>query len=165
PGLRVMASGSVFTYKGRSVSPQQAGKELNVRAVVSGRMQKAGDRLLINIELADTRDGTLLWGERYERPLSDLLKTQNEIVRDLTQQMRGRLSGAQQQQLARQQPANNEAYQNYLKGRFYFQQTTQANYEKALEYFRQAINADPAYALAYTGVADYYADSSAQFLM
>ncbi|HEX5691478.1 MAG TPA: protein kinase, partial [Roseiflexaceae bacterium] len=166
PRLRVMASGSVFTYKGRAINPLQIGKELNVSAIVSGRVQKRGQQLLISVELADARDGAHLWGAQYERPLAELLLVQAEIVRELTQQMRLRLSGAQQQQLARHQPANNEAYQHYLKGRFLFEfaQPTRETLEKALDYFQQAIAADPTYALAYTGMADLYVSFASQQL-
>ena len=86
-------------------------------------------------------------------------------MRDITQQMRVRLSGEQEKQLARRQPTNTEAYQNYLKGRFHFTQFTRASQEKALEHFQQAITADPGYALAYTGVADFYSDFSGQYLL
>ena len=158
PNLRVMASGTVFTYKGRVINPMDAGQELKVRAVVSGRVQKIGDQLLISVEVADTSDGTRLWGDQYQRPLTDLLTVQNDIVRDITQQMRVRLSGEQQQQLTRRQPANNEAYQLYLKGRYYFAQFTRVSQDEALRYFQQAIQSDPGYALAYTGIADYYSD-------
>jgi eukaryotic-like serine/threonine-protein kinase len=165
PNLRVMASGSVFQYKNRELSPKQIGQELKVSAIVSGRVQKAGDKLLISVELADTKDGARLWGEQYQRSLSDLVSVQNEIVREITQQMRVRLSGEQEKQLARRQPINNEAYQHYLKGRFHFVQYTRASQEKALEHFQQAIAADPGYALAYTGIADFYSDFSGQYLL
>ena len=164
PNLRVMASGSVQPYKTRAATPQQVGSELKVSAVVSGRIQKAGDKLLINVEMANARDGSRLWGERYERPLSDLLKTQNEIVREITQQMRGRLSGASEQQLARHQPANNEAYRLYLLGLYHANKQSQQDGLTALGYYQQAIDLDPAYALAYTGIADIYAYFSSRYL-
>jgi TolB-like protein len=118
PNLRVMASGAVAPYKKRTATPQEVGQELNVRAVVSGRIQKISGKLLIHVEMANARDGSRLWGEQYERPLSHLLKMQNDIVREISQQLRGQLTGAQQQQLASFRPANNDAYQAYLKGQY-----------------------------------------------
>jgi TolB-like protein/Tfp pilus assembly protein PilF len=164
PGLRVMARGAVFTYKGREVDPRQVGAALNVGAVVTGRVEQRGDRLIIDVELADARDGARIWGEQYQRPASDVLTLQEEIVRGVAYQLRLKLSGAEQQHLAKRYTENTTAYQLYLQGRYRYLQYNTPGLEKALEYFQQAVAADPNYALAYTGIADIYAEYSGQFL-
>lgn len=164
PELRVMARGTVFTYKGREADPRQVGAALNVRAVVTGRVEQRDDRLIVEVELADARDGARIWGERYQRPASEVLAVQEEIVRAVVYQLRLKLSGDQQQQLAKRYTENTTAYRLYLQGRFHYLQYNIAGEEKALEYFQQAVAADSNYALAYTGIADVYAELSGQHL-
>jgi TolB-like protein len=164
PELRVISRGTVFTYKGREVDPRDVGASLKVGAVVTGRVEQRGDRLIIDVELVDARDGARIWGERYQRPASDVLTVQEEIVRAVMYQLRLKLSGAEQQHRAKRYTENATAYQLYLQGRYHYLQYNTPGMAKALEYFQQAVAADPNYALAYTGIADVYAEYSGQFL-
>jgi serine/threonine-protein kinase len=157
PNLKVIARSSVFRYKGKEGDPLAIGKELGVRAVLAGRLMQRGDTMLISTELIDIRDSKQLWGEQYERPLSDMLSVQREIAREITNNLRPTLSGIDQSRANKQYTANAEAYQLYLKGRFYWNKRTAADFHKSIPYFQQAIEKDPNYALAYSGLADAYA--------
>lgn len=154
--LRVIPRSSVFRYKGREMDPIAAGRELGVRAVLTGRIMQRGDNLNISAELMDVRDNKQLWGERYERKLSDLLVVQREIAKEIVNNLRLKLSGADESRVAKHYTETPEAYQLYLKGRFYWNKRTQEGVEKGIEYFQQAAERDPKYALAYTGLADSY---------
>ena len=157
PNLKVIARSSVFHYKDKETDPMAAGKELGVRAVLVGRLQQRGDSMLISAELVDVRDNKQLWGEQYERKLADVLSVQREIARQMTNNLRPTLSGVEQIKADKQYTANAEAYQLYLKGRFYWNKRTSADFEKAIGFFQEAIDKDPNYALAYSGLADSYA--------
>jgi tetratricopeptide (TPR) repeat protein len=133
------------------------GKELGVRAVLTGRLMHRGESMLISTELIDIRDNKQLWGEQYERQLADMLSVQREIAREITNNLRPTLSGIEQSRMDKQYTANPEAYQLYLKGRFYWNKRTAADLQKAIPFFEQAIEKDPNYALAYSGLADSYA--------
>lgn len=164
PQLRVMARSTVFSYQGQSVDPRQVGAALGVRAVVTGRVRKRDEALTIVAELVDVSDGSRLWGAQYDRRSADILAVQAEIAREIAATLRLRLSGDQQRQLAKRFAGDSEAYQLYLKGRYYQYQFTRESGEGALAYFTQAIAADPSLALAYAGVADIYSDFSSQYL-
>lgn len=157
PNLRVSPRSSVFRYKGKETDPLVAGKELGVRAVLTGRLQQRGDDVIISAELVDLRDNKQLWGEQYQRKLADLLLVQREIAREITNNLRPKLSGAEQNRATKQYTANSEAYQLYLKGRFYWNKRTVEDFRRAIPYFQQAIDKDPNYALAQSGLADSYA--------
>ena len=157
PNLKVIARSSVFRYKGRESDPIAVGKELGVRAVLTGRLTQRGNSMLISAELIDIRDNKQLWGEQYERQLSDMLSVQREIAREITNNLRPTLSGVEQSRMDKQYTADSEAYQLYLKGRFYWNKRTPADLQKAIPFFEQAIEKDPTYALAYSGLADSYA--------
>ncbi len=157
PNLKVIARSSVFRYKGKQVDPLAVGKELGVRAVLTGRLMHRGESMLISTELIDIRDNKQLWGEQYERQLADMLSVQREIAREITNNLRPTLSGVEQSRMDKQYTANPEAYQLYLKGRFYWNKRTAADLQKAIPFFQQAIEKDPNYALAYSGLADSYA--------
>jgi serine/threonine protein kinase/tetratricopeptide (TPR) repeat protein len=157
PNLKVIARSSVFRYKGRETDPVAVGKELGVRAVLTGRLMQRGDSMLISAELVDIRDNKQLWGEQYERRLADMLSVQREIAREITNNLRPTLSGVEQSRMDKQYTANAEAFQLYLKGRFYWNKRTPADFQKAIAFFQQAIEKDPNYALAYSGLADTYA--------
>lgn len=156
PRLRVMARSTVFRYKGKEVDPQRVGQELGVRAVLSGRVLQRGDLLIIKAELVDTEDGSHLWGEQYNRKLSDIFMIEDEISREISDKLRLKLSGAEKKQLTKRYTENTEAYHIYLKGRFYWNKRTPEGLKKGIEYFEQAIDSDPGYALAYAGLADSY---------
>ncbi len=156
PNLKVIARSSVFRYKGKQTDPIAVANELGVRAVLTGRIMQRGDRLTIGVELIDARDNKQLWGEQYERPLSDLLSVQHEIAKEITSNLRLKLSGAEQERATKQYTEKPEAYQLYLKGRLYWNKRTGEAIKKSIEYFDQAIEKDPGYALAYVGLADCY---------
>jgi serine/threonine-protein kinase len=156
PNLKVIARSSVFRYKGRQTDPIAVGKELGVRAVLTGRLMQHGDTMLISAELIDVRDNKQLWGEQYETRLADMLSVQREIAREITNNLRPTLSGVEQSRMEKQYTANAEAYQLYLKGRFYWNKRTPADLQKSVPFFQQAIDKDPNYALAYSGLADAY---------
>ncbi|HEX5873867.1 MAG TPA: protein kinase [Pyrinomonadaceae bacterium] len=155
--LRVIARSSVFRYKGRGADPVAVGRELGVRAVLTGRTLQRGDNLSVSVELIDVRDNKQLWGERYERKVTDLLAVQREIARDISDHLRLKLSGSEQARVSRYYTEKPEAYQLYLKGRYHWNKRSPESLRKAIDYFTQATALDPNYALAYTGLADAYA--------
>jgi eukaryotic-like serine/threonine-protein kinase len=156
PNLKVIARSSVFRYKGREDDPLSIGKELGVRAVLTGRMMPRGDTMLISAELVDIRDNKQLWGEQYERKLADMLSVQRDIAREITTNLRPTLSGVDRTRMEKQYTASPEAYHFYLKGRFYWNKRTPDDFQKSIEFFQKAIEKDPNYALAYSGLADAY---------
>jgi serine/threonine protein kinase/Tfp pilus assembly protein PilF len=156
PNLKVSPTSSVFRYKGKEVDATRIGNELGVNAVMSGRIVQRGQSLTISVELVDVRNNKLLWGEQYERTLSDLLATQREIAGEITQRLQLKLSGEDQKGLTKHYTDNNEAYQLYLKGCYHLAKKTKDDILKGIEYFQQAIKLDPNYALAYAGIADSY---------
>ena len=154
--VKVMSRNSVFRYKGKETDAQAAGKELGVQAVLTGRVTPRGDSLSISVELVDARDNSHIWGEQYNRKLSDILAVQGEISKQITEKLRLRLTGQEQKLLAKRYTDNVEAYQLYLKGRYFWSKVTEEEIKKGTEYFQQAINLDPNYALAYAGLAISY---------
>lgn len=154
--LRVMARSTVFRFKGREADPQKVGRELGVDAVLTGRVVQRGDTLVVQADLVNVADGTQLWGEQYNRKLTDLLSLQREIARDVSQHLRAQLARTDEQKLAKDYTANVEAYQLYLKGRYHFFKSTKLEIRKSITFYQQAIDADPTYALAYAGMADAY---------
>ena len=154
--LKVMSSSSVFRYKGRTDDAQEIGRELGVRAVLLGRVLQLGDKLIIRTELVDAIDGSQLWGARYGKATSDILEIQEEIAREISETLRLRLSGEEQKLLTRRYTENIKAYHTYLRGRYYWNKRTSADLQRALGYFWQAVDEEPAYALAYAGIADCY---------
>jgi tetratricopeptide (TPR) repeat protein len=151
-----MARSTVFRYKGSNLDPQKIGRDLNVRAVLTGRVLQRGETLTISMELMDVSDGSQLWGRQYNRKLVDTLAVQEDIAREVTDKLRLRLASAEEKRLAAHATENAEAYQLYLKGRYYWNKRTPEAIQKAIESFHQAIEKDPGYALAYAGLADCY---------
>jgi serine/threonine-protein kinase len=156
PNLSVIAHSSVFRYKGRTPDPQTVGQELGVRALLTGRITQRGERLIISAELVDVGNNRRLWGGQYDRRPSDILAIQSEISREISEQLRSRLTNEEQTRLTKHYTENTEAYQDYLKGRYYWNKRTGEDVKRAIEYFNQAITKDPSYALAYVGLADCY---------
>ena len=156
PKLRVMARSTVFRYKGREIDPLRIGQELGVRALLTSRLVQRGETLIVKTELVDTEDGSHLWGDQYNRELSDIFNIEDEISKEISENLRLRLSGAQKKQLAKRHTENTAAYQLYLKGRFYWNKRTEEALKKGIGYFQQAIDLDSGYALAYAGLADSY---------
>jgi TolB-like protein/Flp pilus assembly protein TadD len=156
PNLTVKARNSVFQYKGKKESLQTVGKNLSVQAVLLGHIAERGDNLMISVELVDVRTGNQIWGERYNRKTADIVSLQNDLVRDVSENLRKKLSGAEQGKLAKKQTESGEAYMLYLKGRFHWSKRTAKDLQKSIEYFEQAAALDPQFALAYSGMADSY---------
>ena len=157
PNLKVIARSSVFRYKGQGMDPVVVGKKLGVRAVLAGRLTQRGDNMLISVELIDIRDNKQLWGEQYERRLTDMLSVQREMAREITNNLRPTLSGVEQSRMNKPMTASSEAYELYLKGRFYWNKRTPSDLQKAISLFEEAVGKDPNYAMAYSGIADSYA--------
>ena len=156
PRLTVKARSTVFSYKGKSISPRQIGSELAVQAVLNGRVAQRGDNLTLSLELVDVASGDLVWGEKYDRRFDDLAALQREIARDVSDKLRVKLTGADERKLAKSGTENAEAYKLYLKGRHQLNKRTEEGFRNAIGFFQQAIEEDPNYALAYAGVADVY---------
>jgi len=154
--LRVTARATAFRYKGKEIDPQAVGRELNVQAVLMGRVRQSGDALNILVDLVDTTTGAQLWGQEYERKVSDVLSVKQAIAREVTDKLRLRLSGEDKQRIAKRDTANAEAYQFYLRGRYFWNKRTAESIDKAIQEFQQAIDHDPNYALGYVGLADCY---------
>jgi serine/threonine-protein kinase len=155
PNLKVSPTSSVLTYKNKEIDPIKVGSQLGVNAVLSGRIVQRGDSLTISAELVDVRQNKLLWGEQYERKMSDVLLTQREIAREIVEKLKLRVSG-DEKALAKHYTDSNEAYQLYMRGRFYWNKRTAQALHKSVEYYEQAIRLDPSFALAYAGLADTY---------
>jgi serine/threonine protein kinase/tetratricopeptide (TPR) repeat protein len=156
PKLRVMAQSTVFRFKGREIDPQAVGRDLNVRAVLTGRVMQSGGSLRIGAELVDVATGSQLWGAQYDRKPGDIFAIQDEISNEISEKLRLRLTRAQKKRLTRRHTEDPEAYRIYLKGRHHWNRWTEEGFYKAIEYFQQAVEKDPAYALAYAGLADSY---------
>ncbi len=162
PRLRVMARSTVFRYKVRTTGslhaqepdPMQVGRELNVRAVMIGRVLQRGEQIVVKAELIDTLDGSHLWGGQVSRAMSDIHHIEEEMAGEIAEHLRLKLTGAQKKRLARRYTEDTTAYQLYLKGRYHWNRRTEEDLRRGIEYFEQAIALDPNYALAYAGLAD-----------
>jgi TolB-like protein/Tfp pilus assembly protein PilF len=155
-GLQVKPRSSVFRYKGKETDARTIGKELNVQAILNGVVIQRGDQLTLNLELIDAQKDVLLWSEQYNRKQADLVSLQSEIAKDVSAKLTSKLSGADEAKVTKTSTADPEAYQAYLKGRFYWNRRSADNLQKAIEQFKIAIDRDPNYALAYAGLADAY---------
>ena len=156
PNLRVLGRATTFRYKGKEGDPRKIGKELGVRAVLTGRLLQRGDTLILQSELMDVANDSQLWGGQYKRKTADVFALQEDLSREISETLRVRLTGEEERRLTRRYTANAEAYQLYLKGRYFWNQWTPEKSQKAVEYFQQATSKDPGYALAYAGLADTY---------
>jgi eukaryotic-like serine/threonine-protein kinase len=157
PDLKVKSRDSVFRYKGKDADPQKIGKDLAVDALLTGRVAQRGDTIQISADLTNVEDNTEIWGGQYERKASDIISLQQQIAGDIADRLRSKLSRAEKQQVTHQGTQNPDAYQLYVKGRYSWNKRTYADLNAAISYFNQAIDKDPAYALAYAGLADVYA--------
>jgi serine/threonine-protein kinase len=156
PHLAVKSRNVVMLYKGRETDIQGIGRDLAVQAVLTGRLIQRGEVLSISIELIDARNNNHVWGEQYSRKLADLLSLQEDISKEVTEKLRLRLSGEQNEALSKRPTQNTEAYQLYLKGRYFWNKRTAEGFKSGIAHFQQAIEKDPNYALAYAGLADCY---------
>ena len=156
PNLNVKARSSVFRYKGKEIDLQKIAQELKVQAILTGRVAQRGDQLTLSLELVDARTDNAIWSEQYSRKQTDLVSLQSEIARDVSTKLKTKLSGADEARLTMNYTASPEAYQLYLKGRFYWNKRTVDGLRQAAGYFKQSIEKDPGFALAYSGLADAY---------
>jgi TolB-like protein/DNA-binding winged helix-turn-helix (wHTH) protein/Tfp pilus assembly protein PilF len=156
PHLKVMSRDSAFHYRGEVPDVQTVGHKLGVRAVFKGRVAQHGDMLAISAELIDARDNSHIWGQQYIRKPSDIFALQEEIAKEMTAALRVRLTGEEEKRLGKTYTASPEAYENYLKGRYWFNKQTEEGFHKGIEYFERSITKDPTYALGYAGLADCY---------
>jgi serine/threonine protein kinase/tetratricopeptide (TPR) repeat protein len=156
PKLRVVPRGRVFRYKGREIDTEKVGRDLNVRAVLTGRVVQRGDSLNIQTELVDVAADSQLWGQQYNRRFSDIIPVQEEIAKEVSDKLRLRPTGEEQKRLTKRYTENTEAHQLYLKGRYLWNRRTGDALGRAAEYFQQAIDKDPSYALAWAGLTDCY---------
>ena len=157
PGLKVMSRNASFRFKGSNLDPQEAGRSLQVGAVLAGRLVKLGDRFIIKTELINVSDGSQLWGAEYNTTLADILSVQDEVSRKISQGLRLRLTGEDEEKPAKRYTKDAEAYQLYLKGRYFWNKRNEEGFRNGIQYFKQAEERDPNYALAYSGLADSYA--------
>jgi TolB-like protein/Tfp pilus assembly protein PilF len=164
PKLHVMARTTVYRAKAQETDPQKLGKALGVRAVLTGRVFQRGGELEVRADLVDVADGSELWGVRYNRQVSDIIAVQEEIAHEIASKLRLKLTQADQTALGKHYTEDSEAYQLYLKGRYYSDQYTLDGINKGIGYFNEAAQKDPGYALAYVGLADAYFGLSSQFL-
>lgn len=156
PNLTVMSRNTVFRYKDQATDPQRVGRELGVRAILTGRLIQSGDQLLISVDLEDVQGNRQIWGAQYNRRISDLVSVQEEIATDIYGQLRPRLADEGGKWHSKQPTENAEAYQLYLQGLFYWNKWTEADFKRAADYFTEAVQKDPRYALSYAGLADTY---------
>jgi serine/threonine protein kinase/Tfp pilus assembly protein PilF len=156
PNLKVMSRDSAFRYKGKDTDAQTVARELGVRTVLKGRVTQLGGNLAISAELIDATDSSHIWGQQYSRKPADIFALQEKIAKEITKALRLRLTGQEEKSLARTYTTNPEAYRGYLQGRYWANKRTEDGINKGIECFQQAIAKDPAYALAYCGLADCY---------
>jgi TolB-like protein len=156
PHLKVMSRSSVFHYKGREIDPQAVGRELKVKAVLTGRLVQHDDNLFLSTELVNASDDSHIWGEEFNRKASDILPLQQELAQIIAQKLRVKLSSGQQQAFARQGTQNPEAYALYVRGRSSWDQLTEKSLKEAIDFFQQAIDKDPGYAAAYAEMSRSY---------
>jgi serine/threonine-protein kinase len=156
PNLAVMSRNTVFRYKDPAPDPQKVGHDLHVQAILTGRLIQNGDELLISVNLEDVQNSRQIWGEQYNRNLSNLLSVQREIAADIFGRLRPHLEGGEKKLVPKDTTENAEAYQLYLQGLFYWNKWTYPDFVRAADYFSQAVQKDPRYALAYAGLADTY---------
>jgi TolB-like protein/DNA-binding winged helix-turn-helix (wHTH) protein/Tfp pilus assembly protein PilF len=160
PRMQVIARSTVFHYKGHDADPKRVGRELGVPAVLTGTMVRHGDEVRVQAELVDVSNGSELWGEHYNRKVSDLAGVQQEIVRDVFDRLKVQVSSEERDKLRRRTTESWEAYDLYLRGRYQWNKFSPDSLHKAIAYFEQAIDKDPTYALAYAGLADAYHELS-----
>ena len=156
PNLNVKAHSSVFRYKGKDTNAQTIARDLGVQAVLNGRISQRGDQLTLRLELVDAKTENVIWSDLYNRKQEDLVSLQSEIARDVSTKLRNKLSGVDEQKLAKTYTANPQAYQLYLKGLFYWNKRTPEALKTSVDLYNQAIVKDPNYAQAYAGMALAY---------
>jgi TolB-like protein/tRNA A-37 threonylcarbamoyl transferase component Bud32/Flp pilus assembly protein TadD len=161
-GLRVVARTSAFSFRGKEIDIREVGRKLNVDKLLEGSVRKAGNRVRITAQLVNVADGYHLWSEKYDRNIGelccpeDIFAIQDEISLAMAEELKGRLLSKEKTMIVRRHTEDLEAYNLYLRGRHFWNKRTEEGLGKAVQYFEQAIGKDPAYALAYAGLADSY---------
>ena len=153
-GLRVVPRSLVFRYKGLQADPSTVGLALNARTILTGRVLQQGEFLNIQAELVDTSTESQLWGEQFRQRISELMVVQQEIAWQISEALRLKLTGHQKKKLRKKPTVDPDAYQDYLRGRYHWNNWSPDGFKRALECFERAIGRDPLYALAYAGLAD-----------
>src|SRR6266480_4069000 len=156
PQLRVIARATAFRYKGKDVDPRRVGRELQVAAVLTGKVRQMQDALNVQVDLVNATTGAPLWGAAYDRKISDVVAVKQTIAREVTEKLKLKLSGDDQRRLVKRDTTNAEAYQFYLRGRYLWNKRTPDGLKSAIEQFEQSIQRDPNFALGYAGLADSY---------
>jgi len=154
PGLNVKSRSSVFRYKGKDTDAKTLGNDLGVQAVLTGHVVQRGDQLRLSLELINADNENVIWTDTYDRKASDLVSLQSDIARDVSNNLRIRLTNSEQQKLAKKYTSDPEAYRLYLQGRYYWNRRTFSEVAKGVPYFQQAVSRDPNFALGYVGLAD-----------
>jgi TolB-like protein/Tfp pilus assembly protein PilF len=158
PKLKVMSRNSVFHYKGKETDAQTVGRDLKVQTLLTGRVRQRGDSLTIGVELINAQDNSEMWGQQYNRKLTDIFALQEEIAKEVSEKLRLKLTGAEREQLAKRPTENLKAFQYYMQGRAAAQRRTNADLLASVRYFEKALEEDSKYALAYAGLSDAYAN-------
>jgi len=153
---KVIARSSVFQYKGKEIVPKEVGKELGVKALLISRISQRKDELSISVELVNTENNNLIWGDRYKRAFSEIFEIQDDISEAISENLRLKLTGEDYKRMKKRYTENSEAYKLYLKGRYFYYKATKEAYNKGLEFFGQAIEIDPDFTLAYAGISNCY---------
>jgi eukaryotic-like serine/threonine-protein kinase len=156
PGLKVMSSSAAMRYAGKNPDPEKVGSDLKVDAVLVGRIEQQGDTISIDAELVNATDSSQIWGEQYSEKIADVSAFQQEIVRDISEKLRVKLTPAERKQMNQRPTENADAYRFYVLGRHELEQFAPVHFKKAADYFQQAIDKDPSYAAPYAGLADAY---------
>jgi TolB-like protein/Tfp pilus assembly protein PilF len=154
--LKVVSKTSTQNMKSAPDDLRKIAQQLGVTNILEGSVQKAGDQVRVNVQLIDAMTNAHLWAESYDRKLTDIFAVESEIARSIAETLQAKLTGSAEHVLASRPTENTEAYKLYLRGRFFWNRRTPENITKALGFFQQAIDKDPAYALAWAGVADAY---------
>lgn len=159
PRLQVLARSTVFRFKGQS-DPVEAARELDVRAILTGKVVQVRDTLIVSVELVDAESGSHMWGARYQRKAADILEVQDAIAQEISSQLHVRLTSEQKKRLGKRSTGNPEAYRLYLKGRYHWNKWSADGFRKSMEYYQKALQIDPDYALSYAGLADIYSSTT-----
>lgn len=163
PKLRVIPRTTAFRFKKSDGDAEKFGRNLHVRAVLTGRVIERGDSLSVQVDLIDVDRASQLWGQQYNRKLSDIFAVQEEIAREISARLRLKLSGEEKQKLVRRPTENTQAYNYYVRGRYFWGRRSEESLKQAIDWFQRAIDQDPAYALPYTGIADCYSSLTFSF--
>ena len=154
--LKVISRTSTQKYKSVPDNLRDIARQLGVANILEGSVQKAGDQVRVTVQLINANTDTHLWAESYDRALTDIFAVESEVAKTIADTLRAKLTGSEERLMSKKPTANPEAYELYLRGRFFWNKRTGADLEKAIEYFNQATTKDPGYALAYAGLADAY---------